>query len=193
MFDSKRNKKQKGFTLVELIVVIAIIGLLGSILMVSVGTIRVRTRDTKRAQDIRGIQQAVELYFATNGHYPIYPTAFNMYYDSPQTIGSSEPGWRNTFGADLSEYIKEMPVPIRVGGTFGPAYDYFYFSGISSDTHHYGFYDLEECTGYKIMDGYYIWSTLEQPGGIADYGVDDVSYELYGGKLEHYNPCLESW
>src|SRR3989338_4693304 len=60
----------KGFTLLELLVVIGIIGLLASILVVNLTSARRRARDTKRVADIRNLQTASEDYYGKNGKYP---------------------------------------------------------------------------------------------------------------------------
>ncbi len=60
---------KRGFTLIELLVVIAIIGLLSSIVMVSLSSVRVKARDTKRVSDIRSLQLALEMYYDTNRAY----------------------------------------------------------------------------------------------------------------------------
>jgi type II secretion system protein G len=69
--------KSKGFTLIELLVVIAIIGLLASIVLVSLNSVRAKARDTKRVGDLRQLQTALEMYYDTNGAYPIKTTAIN--------------------------------------------------------------------------------------------------------------------
>lgn len=61
---------RSGFTLIELLVVIAIIGLLASVVMVALGSTRIKARDGRRAGDLRQIRNALELYFANNSHYP---------------------------------------------------------------------------------------------------------------------------
>lgn len=65
-----KNKKQSGFTLLELLVVIGIIGLLASILVVNLTGARRRARDTKRVADVRSLQTANEDYYGKNGKYP---------------------------------------------------------------------------------------------------------------------------
>lgn len=65
---------KKGFTLIELLVVIAIIGILSSIVMVSLSGAKTKSRDSKRAADIRSIQVALELYYTD---YQMYP--WNIY------------------------------------------------------------------------------------------------------------------
>ena len=62
--------KQKGFTLLELLVVIGIIGLLASILVINLTSARRRARDTKRVADVRNLQTANEDYYGKNGKYP---------------------------------------------------------------------------------------------------------------------------
>ncbi|MBU0707785.1 type II secretion system GspH family protein [Patescibacteria group bacterium] len=63
-------KNKKGFTLIELLVVIAIIGLLSTLAIVSLNTAREKSRDSKRASDIRVIQSAIELEVNEEGAPP---------------------------------------------------------------------------------------------------------------------------
>lgn len=63
------NKNKKGFTLVELLVVISIIGLLSTIAVVSLGSARAKARDTKRIADVKQITTALEQYYADQGNY----------------------------------------------------------------------------------------------------------------------------
>jgi prepilin-type N-terminal cleavage/methylation domain-containing protein len=62
--------KQKGFTLIELLVVVSIIGLLSSIVLVSLNSSRSKARDAKRMASIRQVATAIEAYFNDNGFYP---------------------------------------------------------------------------------------------------------------------------
>jgi prepilin-type N-terminal cleavage/methylation domain-containing protein len=61
-----RYFKKKGFTLVELLVVIAVISLLSSIILASLNTARKKSRDARRIADIKQLQLAEELYSHTN-------------------------------------------------------------------------------------------------------------------------------
>jgi type II secretion system protein G len=61
---------RRGFTLIELLVVIAIVGLLSSVVISGVNSARAKARDTLRAQHIRQMQNALELYRSFNGSYP---------------------------------------------------------------------------------------------------------------------------
>ncbi|MBU1132568.1 prepilin-type N-terminal cleavage/methylation domain-containing protein [Patescibacteria group bacterium] len=62
-------KKIKGFTLVELLVVIGIIGLLSALAVVSLGNIREKGRDTKRISDVDTLKTALELVNSEQGTY----------------------------------------------------------------------------------------------------------------------------
>jgi prepilin-type N-terminal cleavage/methylation domain-containing protein len=61
---------KKAFTLIELLVVIAIIGLLSSIVLVSMSGVRGKARDAKTKSDVNQISLAMQLYYDTNGSYP---------------------------------------------------------------------------------------------------------------------------
>ncbi|MBI2624196.1 type II secretion system protein [Candidatus Parcubacteria bacterium] len=68
---SKHRAIERAFTLVELLVVIAIIGVLATIVLVSLNTTRIRARDAKRASDLHQIQLALELFADSNAQrYP---------------------------------------------------------------------------------------------------------------------------
>lgn len=61
---------KKGFSLIELIVVIAIIGLLASITTVSLGQSRQKADITKAVSDFRALSHALELYRQENKTLP---------------------------------------------------------------------------------------------------------------------------
>ena len=61
---------KKAFTLVELLVVVAIIAILASALLVGLGGARQKARDARRIADLRNVQSALEVYYARNNQYP---------------------------------------------------------------------------------------------------------------------------
>ncbi len=67
--------KQKGLTLVELLIVITIIGLLAGVFGINVSKFRARARDSQRAADIRSIQQGLAFYFYRSDNQGAYPSS----------------------------------------------------------------------------------------------------------------------
>ncbi len=61
---------QKGFTLVELLVVVAVIGILSTLLVANFIGVRQRGRDAQRKSNLRQMQSALELYRADQAGYP---------------------------------------------------------------------------------------------------------------------------
>lgn len=66
----KKIKNKKGFTLIELMVVIAIIGLLSSIVLASLKGARDKAANQKFKSETMELIKALELYKANNGQYP---------------------------------------------------------------------------------------------------------------------------
>ena len=61
---------KKGFTLMEILISIAIIAILTAIGIVSYGSINKNARNAKRRTDVEQLRSAYELYRADNGYYP---------------------------------------------------------------------------------------------------------------------------
>lgn len=110
----KIHTDKRGFTLIELLVVIAIIGILSSVVLVSLNTARAKARDAKRLADIHQLQNALEIYYTSNGHYPdVCGAASNGAYAAP---------WPTLLS---SAYIGKMPYdPINTVNQYG----YYYCS-----------------------------------------------------------------
>ena len=61
---------KKSFTLVELMVVVAIISILAAGLLVGLGGARKKARDSRRISDLRNVQAALEVYYSIKKQYP---------------------------------------------------------------------------------------------------------------------------
>ncbi len=61
---------KRGFTLIEILIVVAIIAILASVVLVGFGPAQRQGRDTRRIADLRQVQNALELYYAKCGYYP---------------------------------------------------------------------------------------------------------------------------
>lgn len=65
------NRVKKGFTLMELLIVIAVIGILISIATASYSSAQKKARDSRRKGDLKAMQNALEQYYSANsGQYP---------------------------------------------------------------------------------------------------------------------------
>lgn len=64
------NKKQQGFTIVELLIVIVVIGILAALVITTFSGIQQKGRDTERQTDIKALHGQLEAYYAQNGRYP---------------------------------------------------------------------------------------------------------------------------
>jgi prepilin-type N-terminal cleavage/methylation domain-containing protein len=64
------KKRSSGFTIVELLIVIVVIGILAALVIVQFSNVQARARDAERKSDIRALQSKVAEYYALNGYYP---------------------------------------------------------------------------------------------------------------------------
>lgn len=65
-----RKNKQRGFTIVELLIVIVVIGILATLVIVTFTGIQQKGRNSQRQTDINAIQSHVESFYAQHGFYP---------------------------------------------------------------------------------------------------------------------------
>ena len=103
----KHPIKSRGFTLIELLVVISVIGLLASVILISLNSARIKARIAFRVATMKQIATALELYYDNNNGYPVVPT--------PWRTECSGPVWAQTVSADqvipglVPNYIAKFP------------------------------------------------------------------------------------
>jgi prepilin-type N-terminal cleavage/methylation domain-containing protein len=68
------KKQRQGFTLIEIMIVIAIIAILASAVLIGLGSTQKAGRDSRRISDLRQVQTALELYHNDKATYPIETT-----------------------------------------------------------------------------------------------------------------------
>ena len=61
---------QSGFTIIELLIVIVVIGILAALVLNAFGNIQERARDTERRSDINSIHTQLEVFYTDNTAYP---------------------------------------------------------------------------------------------------------------------------
>lgn len=67
---SLKKRANSGFTIVELLIVIVVIGILAALVIVTYNGIQQKARDTERKTDIKALQGHMEAYWADNAKYP---------------------------------------------------------------------------------------------------------------------------
>ncbi|HSX47294.1 MAG TPA: prepilin-type N-terminal cleavage/methylation domain-containing protein [Patescibacteria group bacterium] len=64
------KKREQGFTIVELLIVIVVIGILALLVITTYAGIQSKARDSKRQTDLKSLQTQIEAFFSQNGYYP---------------------------------------------------------------------------------------------------------------------------
>lgn len=76
----KRFRKQKGFTLIEVVAAAALIGVLATMLMPSLSGANDRVKNAKLSNDLAAIDQAIQVYRMDNGKLPTSLTVLDSSY-----------------------------------------------------------------------------------------------------------------
>lgn len=172
---NKNNTKIKtGFTLIELIVVIAIIGIIAGFIIIKVSGALSQARDTKRKARMPQIQQALERYKAKYGSYKV------TYQATGEVTGDrqSGEGWISfeNGGGPPDPYYKAITRQLYEDGFLNTwrIYDPFY-EGISD-------------AGYMLFicnsdQSYGLYATLENP---TAQDINKVSTACDGSTAQVY-------
>lgn len=102
---NRTSSSTSGFTLVEILVVVFIIGLLATIVGVNVIGQTDKARQTKALADLKAIEQALDLFKLDNGFYPTTEQGIAALIQKPG--GGPQPKRYNADG-----YLKESKVPV---------------------------------------------------------------------------------
>ncbi|MBP0941304.1 type II secretion system major pseudopilin GspG [Pseudomonas alliivorans] len=93
------RRAQAGFTLIEIMVVVVILGILAAIVVPKVLDRPDQARATAARQDIGGLMQALNLYRLDNGRYPNQNQGLKVLVERPANV--SKNNWRS--------YLERLP------------------------------------------------------------------------------------
>jgi len=114
-----RSRNSKGFTIVELLIVIVVIAILAAISIVAYNGIQTRAENSKTVAAVSAWAKAIQLYKVDNGTYPViasclgststYTGSYSGRCWAPETNGTwvVKPG----LATIMAEYIKSAPEP----------------------------------------------------------------------------------
>jgi len=142
------QNKRFGFTLVEILVVIAIISILSGVIYASFGDARADSRDKVRKTDMKQLSLALELYKSQFGVYPEAGCGATTGWVGPGP-GSVYPGCAEYIVDLAPEFISELPVDPNQSND--PDSGYLYRVSAARDS-------------YKVL----VWRTVES-NLITDY------------------------
>jgi prepilin-type N-terminal cleavage/methylation domain-containing protein len=142
-------KKQKGFTIVELLIVIVVIGILATLVIVTFAGIQQKGRNSQRQTDVNALQSHVEAYYASQGKYPTLANLNDTTWRSTNTQGLDPAALADPKNAATQTLVGAVPA----AGTFSYAYE---ATPANCDNAANG-----DCTGYTL--------TAHMEGGAADY------------------------
>lgn len=127
------NKMKKGFTILELLLVVGIIALLSVLILVSYSSARAKSRDARRMQDIHEISNALNLYNSSNGQFPAMAETITGEDDFSQEL-------------EANKAMSAVPAdPLNTG-----TYQYTYTDNGTSGR----FYELGFCLETNSVEGY---------------------------------------
>lgn len=99
----KRVVTQKGFTIVELLIVIIVIAILAAIVTVAYNGVTARAFNARVQADIRNVQNLVEAYNAQYGTYPSTGGLSSVRSDVNCSGGSRQTDWVPSVGGTLPQ------------------------------------------------------------------------------------------
>lgn len=89
-----------GFTIVELLIVIVVIGILAALVIVTFQGVQSKGRDTERQTDIKALYGHVEAYYASNGRYPSLANLNDASWRSANLKGLDNAAFKDPQGAN---------------------------------------------------------------------------------------------
>ncbi|KKR87952.1 MAG: Tfp pilus assembly protein, major pilin PilA [Candidatus Curtissbacteria bacterium GW2011_GWA1_41_11] len=121
--NSHHFKVKLGFTLIELIVVISIIGILATIGTATYTTAQQKSRDVRRKQDLGALKSALILYYRDYDNFPSADTTNDEYFASDGSLNWI-PGLKDYLQKPIKDPIQtSLPIFLAFGNFFQYVFD----------------------------------------------------------------------
>lgn len=105
----KNRQRSGGFSLVELLTAIALIGILTSVAAVSWAEVRKNSRDRERMTDLRQLELAIELYYQDHGYFPARGCGVSAGWTGPGPQSGQFTECDDYIDGLTPDYIRELP------------------------------------------------------------------------------------
>ena len=159
------RKTTRGFTIVELLIVVVVIAILAAITIVTYSGIVSRTRDAQRAGDIQSIAKLLEMYYIVNGQYPAPNFGSNDPCSNLQYGAQSNCSTWKTLAQMLAPFsgstvLPVDPINVNGGGSGSPkTHEYIYMPYQNNSDWPLS---CAANTGGKVFQSYYLLYFTEQ-------------------------------
>lgn len=147
-------RTNRGFTIVELLIVILVIGILAAITLAAFNGVQRKARDSDRKTDISAIKKALELYYVDNGTYPSSTGSTTI---NASWTTSADPSWANLSAQLVPKYMSTLPKDPQTASNANPAI----YSGFNYD--------------YIKLENGWCNTTAAKPGYLLAYRYESVS------------------
>jgi type II secretion system protein G len=199
---NKQNAFRRGFTLIELMIVIVILGILMGTILPRLTGAQARARDTARKADLTNISQALEVFYGDTGSYPLADTARPcLDASNTETSGAADAAKKTSY--DLSQYLKGKKIPTPPStqqNTLGCTGMYYYkplFSGGVVNASYVLASDIEtwQLANFRIPDAdsigpdAFVTDTDVNQGHDASTYIDKIG-PLTGGDSSNVNKTI---
>ena len=181
----KQTKSHPGFTLLEILIVVAIIGLIASVVVAAVNNANKNKEEVHLIQTHQQVQKALELYsLDNNGEYPLPGGYCTM---ASSRFGGTESCWE-TLAQTLSPYASNIPLSISNDAGWWIIYEGP--NNVQNIPTNVMGYQGFNCINTK--NGFLLWTQFNDFNQVTNNWPFNGSYTTYGGNAKFSQMSIRS-